>query len=100
MPSELESLSPRERDILALIGDGLTNREIGTKLYLSEKTVKNHISRLPGSPSEVSLAGDRAASVEADGARKSSRHGGAYAPGHRPSPSLYGPGYCELGEDP
>jgi DNA-binding NarL/FixJ family response regulator len=43
---ELASLSPRERDILALIGDGLTNREIGGKLYLSEKTVKNHISRL------------------------------------------------------
>ncbi|MFJ9869124.1 response regulator [Streptomyces sp. NPDC101165] len=46
LPPELASLSPRERDILALIGDGLTNREIGNKLYLSEKTVKNHISRL------------------------------------------------------
>ncbi|MFI5806727.1 response regulator [Streptomyces sp. NPDC051561] len=43
---ELEGLSPRERDILALIGEGLTNREIGKKLFLSEKTVKNHISRL------------------------------------------------------
>ncbi|AMW08618.1 DNA-binding response regulator [Streptomyces qaidamensis] len=43
---ELASLSPREREILALIGDGLTNREIGKKLYLSERTVKNHISRL------------------------------------------------------
>jgi DNA-binding NarL/FixJ family response regulator len=43
---ELAGLSPRERDILTLIGDGLTNREIGKKLYLSEKTVKNHISRL------------------------------------------------------
>ncbi|MFD3517993.1 response regulator [Streptomyces sp. NPDC058657] len=43
---ELASLSPRERDILALIGEGLTNREIGKDLYLSEKTVKNHISRL------------------------------------------------------
>ncbi|CAM5702587.1 putative transcriptional regulatory protein DevR (DosR) [Streptomyces afghaniensis 772] len=43
---ELASLSPRERDILALIGHGLTNREIGKKLYLSEKTVKNHISRI------------------------------------------------------
>ncbi|MEU8794319.1 response regulator transcription factor [Streptomyces sp. NPDC048643] len=43
---ELASLSPRERDVLALIGDGLTNREIGKELYLSEKTVKNHISRL------------------------------------------------------
>ncbi|MFJ9631846.1 response regulator [Streptomyces sp. NPDC101175] len=42
----LAGLSPREREILALIGDGLTNREIGKKLYLSEKTVKNHISRL------------------------------------------------------
>ena len=37
---------PRERDILALIGEGLTNRQIGKRLYLSEKTVKNHISRL------------------------------------------------------
>ncbi|MFF0041566.1 response regulator [Streptomyces mirabilis] len=46
LPPELTSLSPRERDVLALIGDGLTNREIGRKLYLSEKTVKNHISRL------------------------------------------------------
>jgi DNA-binding NarL/FixJ family response regulator len=46
LPPELTSLSPRERDILALIGDGLTNREVGRKLYLSEKTVKNHISRL------------------------------------------------------
>ncbi|MEV6053612.1 response regulator transcription factor [Streptomyces sp. NPDC052107] len=46
VPAELASLSPRERDILALIGDGLTNREIGKRLYLSEKTVKNHISRM------------------------------------------------------
>ncbi|MFF8864752.1 response regulator [Streptomyces sp. NPDC015139] len=46
LPPELAGLSPREQDILALIGDGLTNREIGKKLYLSEKTVKNHISRL------------------------------------------------------
>jgi DNA-binding NarL/FixJ family response regulator len=43
---ELAGLSPREREILALIGEGLTNREIGKRLYLSEKTVKNHISRL------------------------------------------------------
>ncbi|MEU6665921.1 response regulator transcription factor [Streptomyces sp. NPDC046727] len=46
VPPELAGLSPRERDILALIGDGLTNREIGKRLYLSEKTVKNHISRM------------------------------------------------------
>ncbi|WP_171165498.1 response regulator transcription factor [Streptomyces sp. I05A-00742] len=42
----LAGLSPRERDILALIGEGMTNRQIGRQLFLSEKTVKNHISRL------------------------------------------------------
>ncbi|MFE6691784.1 response regulator transcription factor, partial [Streptomyces sp. NPDC057743] len=31
---------------LGLIGEGMTNRQIGARLYLSEKTVKNHISRL------------------------------------------------------
>ncbi|MQY10161.1 DNA-binding transcriptional activator DevR/DosR [Streptomyces sp. RB5] len=39
-------LTERERDILGLVGDGLTNRQIGERLYLSEKTVKNHISRM------------------------------------------------------
>ncbi|NGN67420.1 response regulator transcription factor [Streptomyces sp. A7024] len=42
----LGALSPREKDILGLIGEGLTNRQIGKRLYLSEKTVKNHISRM------------------------------------------------------
>ncbi|MFE7110423.1 response regulator [Streptomyces sp. NPDC057575] len=42
----LSALSPREKDVLALIGEGLTNSQIGKRLYLSEKTVKNHISRL------------------------------------------------------
>jgi DNA-binding NarL/FixJ family response regulator len=44
----LSGLAPREREILGLIGEGLTNREIGERLYLSEKTVKNNISRLLG----------------------------------------------------
>jgi two-component system, NarL family, response regulator DevR len=42
----LSALSPREREILDLIGEGLTNRQIGERLYLSEKTVKNNVSRL------------------------------------------------------
>ncbi|MFB7629392.1 response regulator [Streptomyces sp. NPDC056149] len=42
----LSSLSARERQILELIGEGMTNRQIGARLYLSEKTVKNHISRM------------------------------------------------------
>jgi DNA-binding NarL/FixJ family response regulator len=40
------SLSPQERRILALIADGLTNRQIGAELYLAEKTVKNYVSSL------------------------------------------------------
>lgn len=42
----LPGLTEREREILALVGEGLTNREIGKQLYLAEKTVKNNISRL------------------------------------------------------
>ncbi|MFF7240551.1 response regulator [Streptomyces collinus] len=45
-PDALPGLTGREREILALIGEGLTNRQIGRRLYLAEKTVKNHISRL------------------------------------------------------
>ncbi|WP_026413144.1 response regulator [Actinomadura oligospora] len=45
-PDALPGLTDREREILALIGDGLTNRQIGQRLFLAEKTVKNHISRL------------------------------------------------------
>ncbi|MEU7005165.1 response regulator transcription factor [Streptomyces sp. NPDC046332] len=44
----LAVLSDRERSVLDLIGEGLTNRQIAKRLYLSEKTVKNHISRLLG----------------------------------------------------
>jgi two-component system response regulator DevR len=43
---KLESLTAREREILALIADGLTNRQIGERLFLAEKTVKNYVSGL------------------------------------------------------
>ncbi len=36
----------REREILSLIADGLTNRQIGETLFLAEKTVKNYVSGL------------------------------------------------------
>jgi len=45
LPGEAE-LNDRERSILALIGEGLTNREIAGKLYLSEKTVRNYVSMI------------------------------------------------------
>lgn len=42
----LEGLTERERSVLLLITDGLTNRQIGEKLFLAEKTVKNYVSAL------------------------------------------------------
>ncbi|MDT4937696.1 MAG: hypothetical protein QOG80_1367 [Pseudonocardiales bacterium] len=44
--ARLASLSDREREILNLIADGLTNRQIGERLFLAEKTIKNHVSGL------------------------------------------------------
>ncbi len=44
--SRLDVLSEQERRILDLIGDGLTNRQIGEQLHLAEKTVKNYVSSL------------------------------------------------------
>jgi len=44
--ARLAALSDREREILALIADGLTNRQICERLFLAEKTVKNHVSGL------------------------------------------------------
>ncbi|MEO6957641.1 MAG: response regulator transcription factor [Antricoccus sp.] len=42
----LRDLTEREREVLDLIADGLTNREIGERLFLSEKTVKNYVSHV------------------------------------------------------
>lgn len=39
-------LSERETDVIQLIAIGLSNKQISEKLFLSEKTVKNHISRI------------------------------------------------------
>jgi DNA-binding NarL/FixJ family response regulator len=42
----VEQLTEQERRILDLLADGLTNRQIGERLYLAEKTVKNYVSNL------------------------------------------------------
>ena len=42
--SPLDGLTPRETEILALIAEGMSNREIGARLFLAEKTVKNYVS--------------------------------------------------------
>ena len=42
----LARLSPQERTVLTLIGEGLTNRQIGERMFLAEKTIKNPVSHL------------------------------------------------------
>jgi two-component system response regulator DevR len=44
--SAFEHLTDHERRILELIGEGLTNRQIGKEMHLAEKTVKNYVSSL------------------------------------------------------
>ena len=45
-PDSLQELTSREREILRLIGKGLTNREIGAQIFLSEKTIKHHVTNI------------------------------------------------------
>jgi pimeloyl-ACP methyl ester carboxylesterase/DNA-binding CsgD family transcriptional regulator len=45
-PADLEELSPRERDVLELVADGLSNEQIGERLHLSVRTVERHLSNI------------------------------------------------------
>lgn len=42
----VDSLTPQEQTLLALLGEGLTNRQIAARMFLAEKTIKNYVSRL------------------------------------------------------
>jgi DNA-binding NarL/FixJ family response regulator len=46
IPPELADLSPREWEVLRLIASGASNREIAQALYISERTVKNHVTSI------------------------------------------------------
>ncbi len=46
LPPELQELTPRELEVLKLISIGANNREIAKELYISEGTVKNHVTNL------------------------------------------------------
>jgi DNA-binding NarL/FixJ family response regulator len=45
-PKELDELSERERDVFRLMAEGLSNGEIGERLYISETTVKTHVTHI------------------------------------------------------
>lgn len=45
-PDNLAGLTPREAGVLELLSQGLTNREIGERLHLAEKTVKHHMTSI------------------------------------------------------
>lgn len=67
----LKDLTEQERHILELIGEGLTNRQIGERLFLAEKTVKNYISNIFAKlgMSRRTQAAALAAQLKADGAQ-------------------------------
>ncbi|MEH1791130.1 MULTISPECIES: response regulator [unclassified Nostoc] len=46
VPSTLAELTPREKEVLRLIATGASNREIAQQLYISEGTVKNHVTNI------------------------------------------------------
>lgn len=47
-PAEDDDLTPREREVLILIAEGATNKEIAQKLVVSENTARNHVSHILG----------------------------------------------------
>jgi len=47
-PDPTASLTPREREVLLAIGEGLTNSEVAERMFVSESTVKTHVGRVLG----------------------------------------------------
>ena len=66
---DLKGLTDQERRILDLIAEGLTNRQIGERMYLAEKTVKNYVSNVL-----MKLGMSRRSEAAAYAARLAERH--------------------------
>jgi DNA-binding NarL/FixJ family response regulator len=69
-PDELSGLTEQERRVLDLIAEGLTNRQIGERMFLAEKTIKNYVSNLL-----AKLGMSRRSEAAAYAARLSERRG-------------------------
>ncbi|TDQ00406.1 response regulator [Labedaea rhizosphaerae] len=67
----VDQLTERERTLLDLIGEGLTNRQIAERMFLAEKTVKNYVSRML---TKLGLERRTQAAVLATELRTSKRH--------------------------
>jgi DNA-binding NarL/FixJ family response regulator len=82
-PQELDELTTREREILRLIAQGLSNAEIGSQLYISETTVKTHVTHVL---QKLSLR-DRVQAVVFAYQSGLAEHDGTTEVGRTPSPS-------------
>jgi DNA-binding NarL/FixJ family response regulator len=45
-PPEIGPLSRREREVVALVASGMTNKEIGQRLFIAERTAEGHVERI------------------------------------------------------
>ncbi len=45
-PDPLQELSPREHEVLGLVAEGLSNKAIGMRLFITERTVEAHVTRV------------------------------------------------------
>jgi DNA-binding NarL/FixJ family response regulator len=79
----LAGLSAQKRRILELIGEGLTNRQIGERMFLAEKTVKNYVSALFAKLGIERRTQAAAFAVRVFGDQQDDEHGPRHSPGYQ-----------------
>ena len=47
-PEPVEPLTDREKDVMRLLGQGMSNKEIGAKLFITERTARTYVSNILG----------------------------------------------------